>query len=125
MRLFPLIFLLSACSAPCPFVCQDDGGCPPGWYCLNQSACLPDCQRCGGGCVETVQNCGACGNACAVGKKCSAGTCQDACAAGLSDCAGSCYDLNKDRVHCGACGTTCNRDETCASGVCTKVDVCQ
>jgi hypothetical protein len=127
VRLVVLLVLLAACSTPCPLVCEDNTQCFGGYYCLNQSACLPDClQRCGGSCVETVTNCGACGRACTGTQRCSQGQCLDACATGLTDCAGSCYDIQADRTHCGGCDApACNTDETCVKGVCTKVDVCQ
>jgi Stigma-specific protein, Stig1 len=129
VRLLVLIpLLLAACSAPCPLLCQDDTQCPPGFYCLNQAACLQDCKRCSGSCVDTFSNCGTCGLACAAGMKCSFGTCKDSCDPGLTDCNGSCYDLTKDRTNCGSCGNACATDETCVSGAtgpkCTKVDVC-
>ena len=117
--------LLAACSAPCPLVCQDDTQCPVGFYCLNQAACLQDCLRCNGQCVQAVNNCGACGLACTAGMVCSFGACKDSCDPGLTSCAGSCYDLMGDRTNCGACGNTCARDATCVKGKCTKVDVCQ
>jgi hypothetical protein len=124
VRLLSIVLLLAACSAPCQLLCQDDSECPLGYYCLNRAACLPDCLRCGGGCVETFKNCGACGLQCGAGMKCSFGQCKSACDPGLTDCAGSCYDLSTDRTHCGACGTSCARDETCVQSKCTKVDVC-
>jgi len=116
---------LAACSAPCPLVCQDDSQCPVGFYCLNQAACLDDCLRCGGACVDTFSNCGTCGVRCADGQKCLRGACGSACDATTTDCNGSCYDLTSDRIHCGSCTTSCARDEICNRGACTKVDVCQ
>ena len=125
MRLLALALLLLGCEKPCALLCSSDGDCGPGAYCLNQSACLLDCLRCNGACVESVTNCSGCGVACPTGQKCSRGRCADACASDLTDCAGSCYDLKTDRYHCGRCDAPpCAHDENCVQGVCTKVDVC-
>ncbi len=125
MRLLFFSLLLLGCETPCALVCDNDSQCVqqgalPGYYCLNNSVCLPDCYKCGGNCVETFANCGACGVACAPGQVCSRGACAAACEAGFSNCAGSCYDLAKDRVHCGDCGRTCGRDQICLDNSCTN-----
>jgi len=114
------------CETPCALVCANDTECVqqgvlPGFYCLNNTVCLQDCFRCGGQCVDTFSNCGACGHACAAGQRCSQGACTSgACPAGFNDCSGSCYDLSNDRVHCGACGNACARDQICVSNACTN-----
>jgi hypothetical protein len=115
---------LAACSAPCPLVCQGNSDCPIGFYCLNQSACLQDCLRCGGSCVESFANCSSCGASCAQGEKCLRGKCGSACDGTTTDCNGSCYDLTRDPQHCGGCGNHCAVGETCVASACTKVDVC-
>ena len=122
--LLVLALAVSACDAPCALVCSSDTECiqqgtVPGYYCVNNSVCLPDCYRCGGNCVDTFFNCGACGKACAQGEKCVAGGCVAGCPSGYSDCNGSCYDLANDRVNCGACGRGCARDQICVDNVCT------
>jgi hypothetical protein len=119
-----LALFISACEAPCALVCASDAECLqqgtlPGYYCLNNSVCLPDCYRCGGSCVDTFFNCGACGRACAAGQKCFQGECVAGCGPGYSDCNGSCYDLAGDRAHCGGCDRACARDQTCVNNVCT------
>jgi hypothetical protein len=124
VRFLALLLLLAACEKPCPLICSSDAECGPGRYCLNQSACLTDCLRCSGACVESVSNCQACGVPCAAGTRCSRGLCVSACGSGLTDCNSSCYDLSSDRTHCGACDRACAVDETCVNQVCTKVDVC-
>jgi hypothetical protein len=125
VRLLFLGLLLLGCETPCALVCDNDTQCVqqgalPGYYCLNNAVCLPDCYKCGGSCVDTFSNCGACGHSCATGEKCSQGQCLANCTAGFSDCSGSCYDLANDRVHCGACAHTCPRDEICVANSCTK-----
>jgi hypothetical protein len=120
-----VLLLLLGCETPCALVCASDSECVqqgalPGYYCLNNTVCLPDCYRCSGGnCVDTFANCGACGKACAAGQKCFQGSCVASCGLGFNDCAGSCYDLANDRVNCGACGHACARDQTCANNSCS------
>lgn len=56
------------------------------------------------------QNCGACGNACAAGKRCIDGQC--GCAPGLEDCDGFCVDVATNDLHCSACGKSCDPPKT-------------
>ena len=71
---------------------------------------------CGGICVDTrasVDHCGTCETACAVGQTCSSGGCA-ACGAGLAACGGACANLAVDPANCGACGVVCGATEFCA-----------
>lgn len=94
-----------------------------------QSQCLGASTSCSGTCVELTSdnlNCGACGNACAAGKVCSAGACAVTCAAGLVDCGGKCVDPMTDRAFCGASGSctggsagaACDSGQVCSAGAC-------
>lgn len=51
------------------------------------------------------KNCGACGNACAAGKRCIKGQC--GCPKDLFDCDGRCVDRRSDDNNCGACRRSC------------------
>lgn len=89
----------------------------------GDDAAGPTCQQtdCDGVCVDTrvdSDNCGACGNACAVGQICDAGTCTTACTGGTTECGGACVDTQVDPDHCGGCDIACGTDEACDSGTC-------
>src|SRR5580692_462606 len=89
-----------------------DGGCP-----ANDTIC-------GKVCVDTATdfgNCGACGNACPMGRTCTAGACVAlTCAAPTANaCAGACVDVATDVDNCGRCGVTCGAGGSCAMGTCT------
>ncbi|MEZ4294997.1 MAG: DNRLRE domain-containing protein [Polyangiaceae bacterium] len=84
--------------------------------------------------LTTLQDCGACGQACTVGANatptCAAGTCQIGnCIAPYLDCNNSPADgceANSDTsvAHCGACGVACtnaNGSTSCSAGACTPV----
>jgi Stigma-specific protein, Stig1 len=73
---------------------------------------------CNGQCMSlgTLQNCGACGNACSDAQICQGGSC--VCPAGLTNCNGTCVDLTSDPAHCGACGTACQVSQFCQSSAC-------
>ncbi|MSP60762.1 MAG: hypothetical protein EXR72_10545 [Myxococcales bacterium] len=81
--------------------CQKDDDCKMGGM---TGAC------CNKVCVDVTgdsANCGACGNACAMGSKC---------------CASVCADIQADSKNCGSCGVTCNPQNGvggCAAGKCT------
>ena len=123
-----LAIALAAACAPCVLACQSDLECGEGFYCLNNSACLPDCLRCNGQCVDTFSNCGGCGAPCATGQVCLLALpahCANACNPGTTNCNGSCYNLTNDSFHCSDCNKACARGEICKNSVCTKVDTCQ
>jgi hypothetical protein len=65
-----------------------------------------------------VNNCGACGRACATGQTCSAGTCVAVCAASLTNCSGVCRDIVNDNNNCGACGNVCGAGTFCERSWC-------
>lgn len=87
---------------------------------VNQACCAGSCAS-----VQSdVDNCGACGAACAPGgDSCSGAACRCAggsvCAAGSACCSGlGCFDLQHDPFHCGACDHACNPGEQCVDGRC-------
>lgn len=94
--------------------------------CSVSPTCASGTIGCGGACVEPLVddlNCGACGNACAVGSACSNGTC---CPAGQLACGGSCVNPQTDSNHCGAtadcsgphAGSACGSGAQCNGGAC-------
>jgi hypothetical protein len=127
-----------ACGAACPAA-------PTGFVatcvqgaCVNVTAnCDPGMAECGGSSstdcetpINTVQNCGRCGNACALVHAvslCSSGACAVAsCESGYDDCdrlaANGCeVDLRTASAHCGGCGRACdlpNATARCDGGAC-------
>ncbi len=111
----------------------------------SSRTCDAPATLCAGACVSTstdLQNCGACGKACAAGDVCSNGNCGLACGAGTTECnrslldagadsggdggdAGSpryCAALSADPANCGACGKVCSganvSASTCVAGSC-------
>ena len=90
----------------------------------DAAACLTGSTQCGATCVELASdqlNCGACGNVCGAGDRCTTGTCTPipfACPTGLTTCGGTCRDVAVDHDHCGACGTSCTAAEFCEAGTC-------
>ena len=111
------------CSGGTPLCGPSDGG----------HACISGCPAstptlCAGACVETassVQNCGACGNACTTSiahaqPACDSGACTWTCNAGYSACNGACVDEQADANNCGGCGAAhaCPAGMTCQAGGC-------
>ncbi|MCG8557470.1 MAG: hypothetical protein MJD61_19610 [Proteobacteria bacterium] len=74
----------------------------------------------GTGCVlgdmqSDVNNCGQCGNQCAVGAACIGGNCQ--CPDGMVDCDRLCVDTSTNPAHCGGCtDPTAQQTRACAPG---------
>lgn len=101
-----------SCTPACAATAQCvDGAC----------VCSSGLSACASGCVNPLsdgENCGTCGNVCALGLVCSAGVCADACEEGLTVCGASCVDPLVDSTNCGACGVTCNAGTTCVLGAC-------
>jgi hypothetical protein len=101
------------------------------WGCVNGS-CAIVCPmgdagtttECNGACVDVTNdndNCGMCGNACAMGtEQCMQGMC---CKTGQSVCPGdggpACTDTKSDPNNCGMCGKVCSGNTpACANGTC-------
>jgi len=63
-------------------------------------------------------NCGACNNACAIGKSCVLGQCKLLCAGGTTECSGACYNLLMNPDHCGSCTNACAAGQVCQNGSC-------
>lgn len=93
------------------------------------AANLEDCDRmAANGCEATLltdaHNCGACGNACAVGQICNTGRCVigSPCPMGMSLCGTSCVNLTTDIANCGGCGAGCptrpNAATMCTASTC-------
>jgi hypothetical protein len=106
-----------ACGAN--FDCGDAGTCVDG-----VCQCEPvdgEVAACDGMCtiLDTPENCGACGNACAGGQPlCWQGACQTCETFGFAQCGGECKDDQYDSWNCGECGRTCRGGRTCQAGVC-------
>jgi hypothetical protein len=91
-----------------------------------------DCDADGSSCevdLNTLQNCGACGNACGAvanaSLSCPSGMCQATCNAGFLSCDNSqsngCETNIRTNTNCGACGVTCtyaNASSSCSTGTC-------
>src|SRR5262249_51977522 len=85
---------------------------------------------CSGDCVdiqESIDNCGACGNACTGGRHCreiAIGVVGCACADWETECNGSCTNLQTDPNNCGQCGHACSPGQGCSNGVCECLTYC-
>jgi MYXO-CTERM domain-containing protein len=90
----------------------------------DPSQCPATKQLCGTGseqpsCVDTnrsVENCGACGHACAANEVCSGGACVCSSSPNVLSCDGVCVDSLTSLEHCGACDNACTL--VCTAGVC-------
>ncbi|MEZ4407965.1 MAG: hypothetical protein R3A52_16040 [Polyangiales bacterium] len=79
------------------------------------------------GCEINTQNdnnnCGACGNVCPGGQRCSAGTCVSTCPSGQVACGSSCVTTATDPDHCGGCSMVCSNNNiaarTCTASACS------
>jgi hypothetical protein len=88
--------------AACASLC-----CPTGWGCCGDPGfCTP---------LDSIANCGACGNSCRNGMDCENGAC--GCQTGTL-CNGACVDTRRDRDNCGACNAQCLDTQLCDEGVC-------
>ena len=94
--------------------------------------CASGTTNCNGYCADTttsVQNCGACGNACPSTANsiavCLGGQCRQMCAAGTTMCDGVCVNTKTDSGNCGGCsdgggGSSCYAAASiCSNGTCT------
>jgi hypothetical protein len=103
----------------------------PALFCLTLAACASPAVPAtdlGGGAPcsgidlqRSVENCGACGHACAPGEVCQAGACTLFCAGGTTRCGDACVDTDVDPMSCGGCGVRCADGQVCAMGVCSTV----
>jgi hypothetical protein len=76
-------------------------------YCGDE--CMP---------VNDDQNCGVCGNSCAVGQSCFGSVC--VCDGfGQSVCGDECVSLASDEQNCGTCEKQCRNGEECVNYGCT------
>jgi hypothetical protein len=117
------------CGLPGVEACPASGG--PG-----QVTCGGGCSACGPGCADfsnDPRNCGACGNACAMGEVCrngacttpcpsgqlcAGGVCMASCPAGTAACGPRCLDVQNDSANCGGCGQACPSGQACYQGAC-------
>lgn len=83
--------------------------------------CRAGTERCGAGCADFTsdnRNCGACGQACAVGQACVMGACS--CQPGTTACGDTCAVTENDPSNCGGCGQACATGEVCEAGQCSN-----
>ena len=77
---------------------------------------------CDGVCIDPRSdglNCGACGQACAVGQACQGSVCRRDCPADQVDCMGTCANTRTESRNCGRCGAVCASGTTCVDGACS------
>ena len=138
---------LSGCQALCTNRCGDLVGYPNGCVCAvcaSGTSCINNqCQGCptgfkdcnnnpADGCetpINTIANCGACGNSCNVPNAtntCSSSVCGFTCNAGFGNCDGNpangCETSLSSISNCGSCGTSCtfqNASSLCSNGSCS------
>lgn len=86
--------------------------------------CQSGLLKCKGQCTDPqtdLNNCGACGTACAApangSATCASGTCVTTCTSGFELCKGACVDEGADPDNCGACGVKCPSG-SCKAGFC-------
>jgi hypothetical protein len=128
----------SACGMVCPAPTNTTAYCSAGVCGYACNAGFLDCALGQSGCsvngTTDVNNCGACGNKCAMQAAttsvgCSGAACKvTGCSAGYGDCNGvytdGCeVDTNTDVNNCGSCGKPCAASLHCFNGTCTAVDL--
>jgi hypothetical protein len=114
-----------ACGNACPVPANATATCSAGRCGFTCNAGYADCDgNASNGCetpLNTLSNCGGCGNACPTranaATTCSAGVCGFTCNPGYADCDGNAANgcetnLNTSTMHCGGCGNSCG------AGVC-------
>jgi alpha-tubulin suppressor-like RCC1 family protein len=117
-----------ACGTVCATGANATRSCTTGRCSIACASGFADCDNSpSSGCEVNLQtddaNCGACGNACGVGRTCTNGACRDRCASGQTFCAGACVDAQSSNAHCGSCGNACATGQYCLSGVCRAGNV--
>ena len=98
--------------------------------------CAATERLCSGRCLSVRSdndNCGACGNQCALSQRCVEGACRTVCPSGQQVCAPQavgdagvdggavaevCAILATDNANCGACGRRCAPGQVCSEGTC-------
>jgi hypothetical protein len=83
--------------------------------------CDPRKTLCDDECVDLQsqrENCGQCGNACAMGQECKSGTCR--CKDDQSLCGLGCIPILSDVANCGGCGNVCLPPMKCNNGKCVE-----
>ncbi|MFO0605566.1 MAG: hypothetical protein U0324_20460 [Polyangiales bacterium] len=118
----------NACARPAATSSCVDGRCTVPACVVGRGDCdrAPD-NGCEVDLLQSLANCGACGNACRAGMVCAGGRCQS-CPAGLADCDGdnTCETRLDQPANCGRCGNACatpNATPFCLAGEC-RVAAC-
>jgi alpha-tubulin suppressor-like RCC1 family protein len=122
-----------ACGTVCSAPANADATCAAGACGFACLAGFADCDAdpangCETDTRTTIEDCGACGSACAAGPNamaaCVAGACVvGACTAGFADCDGTAsngceVDARINSMNCGRCGTVCAAGQLCTAGRC-------
>lgn len=113
----------NCCGAACPTADHATPVCGGGVCTVSCAAGYASCDgTLANGCevelATSAAHCGACGNACTMGRSCIGGSCQ--CAAGQTLCGGTCIDTQSDAANCGACGAPCAAGRACVAGACVQ-----
>jgi hypothetical protein len=118
-----------ACGAVCPAAANAVAVCADSRCATVCQAGFADCDGdAANGCEvatqTSVDDCGACGQACPSPANgvavCSDGTCGAVCSEGWASCGGAAcgVELASDPENCGACGHACDATQLCQSGAC-------
>ncbi len=97
---------------------NNDSNNEPEFMCPNEGELV-----CDNRCINVtfnMDNCGECGNSCAVGSQtCDGGACQ--CLGDNTLCGNRCFDTSSNREHCGTCDNECDISEACVDSNCILV----
>jgi len=103
--------------------CATDETCRSGG--CTKIRCYSGMKACGHRCVRTINDanhCGACGNVCGKGQRCSSGFC-NACTVIQTSSGKQCLYLESDYNNCGKIGRRCQGRESCYRGQCKLMGV--